>query len=59
MEHYQDLLKQAVNIIKDKQEEVGFESLFSFGANTLQAQFDLGDDEIELISFLVVKDEAR
>ncbi|WP_339259838.1 helicase-related protein [Lysinibacillus sp. FSL K6-3209] len=59
MEHYQDLLKQAVNIIKDKQEEVGFESLFSFGANTLQAQLDLGDDEIELISFLVVKDEAQ
>ncbi|WP_201262162.1 helicase-related protein [Lysinibacillus mangiferihumi] len=59
MEHYQDLLKQAVNIIKDKQEEVGFESLFSFGANTLQAQLDLGDDEIELVSFLVVKDEAQ
>ncbi|MGE7942217.1 helicase-related protein [Lysinibacillus xylanilyticus] len=59
MEHYQDLLKQAVNIIKDKQEEVGFESLFSFGANTLQAKLDLGDDEIELISFLVVKDEAQ
>ncbi|WP_416141094.1 helicase-related protein [Lysinibacillus capsici] len=59
MEHYQDLLKQAINIIKDKQEEVGFESLFSFGANTLQAQLDLGDDEIELISFLVVKDEVQ
>lgn len=59
MERYQDLLKQAINIIKDKQEEVGFESLFSFGANTLQAQLDLGDDEIELISFLVVKDEAQ
>lgn len=58
MEHYQDLLKQAINIIKDKQEEVGFESLFNFGANTLQAQLDLGDDEIELISFLVVKDEV-
>lgn len=59
MEHYQDLLKQSINIIKDKQEEVGFESLFNFGANTLQAQLDLGDDEIELISFLVVKDETQ
>lgn len=58
MEHYQELLKQSINIIKDKQEEVGFESLFSFGINTLQAQLDLGDDDIELISFLVVKDET-
>ncbi|WP_189293869.1 helicase-related protein [Bacillus sp. GBSW2] len=58
MEHYQDLLKQSIDIIKDKQEEVGFESLFNFGSNTLQGQLDLGDDEIELISFLVVKDEA-
>lgn len=59
MEIYQDLLKQSINIIKDKQEEVGIESLFSFGANTLQAELDLGDDDIELISFLVVKDEAE
>ncbi|MGE7661337.1 helicase-related protein [Peribacillus sp. NPDC097197] len=59
MEAYQELLKQSVNIIKDKQEEVGIESLFSFGANTLQAELDLGDDDIELISFLVVKDEAE
>ncbi|WP_139993850.1 helicase-related protein [Kurthia sp. Dielmo] len=58
MEHYQELLKQSINIIKDKQEEVGFESLFNFGANTLQAQLDLGEDEIELISFLVIKDEV-
>ncbi|EDW22206.1 helicase-related protein [Bacillus pumilus] len=58
MEHYQDLLKQSIDIIKDKQEEVGFESLFSFGSNTLQGQLDVGGDEIELISFLVVKDEA-
>lgn len=59
MEVYQDLLKQSINIIKDKQEEVGIESLFSFGANTLQAVLDLNDDDIELISFLVVKDEAE
>ena len=59
METYQELLKQSINIIKDKQEEVGIESLFSFGANTLQAELDLGDDDIELISFLVVKDEAE
>lgn len=59
MEIYHDLLKQSINIIKDKQEEVGIESLFSFGANTLQAELDLGDDDIELISFLVVKDEAE
>ncbi len=58
MENYQGLLKQAVNIIKDKQDEVGVESLFNFGVNTVQAQLDLGDDEIELISFLVVKDEV-
>lgn len=59
MEAYQELLKQSINIIKDKQEEVGIESLFSFGVNTLQAELDLGDDEIELISFLVVKDEIE
>lgn len=59
MEAYQELLKQSINIIKDKQEEVGMESLFSFGANTLQAELDLGDADIELISFLVVKDEAE
>ncbi|MEK4131277.1 helicase-related protein [Solibacillus sp. FSL W8-0474] len=58
MKEYQGLLKQAIDIIKDKQEEVGFESLFSFGANTIKAQLDLGDDEIELISFIVVKDET-
>ncbi|MEE1130253.1 MAG: helicase-related protein [Caryophanon sp.] len=59
METYQELLKQSINIIKDKQEEVGIESLFSFGVNTLQAELDVGDDDIELISFLVVKDEAE
>lgn len=58
MEHYQELLKQSINIIKDKQEEVGFESLFNFGANMLQTQLDLGEGEVELISFLVIKDEA-
>ena len=59
MEMYQELLKQSINIIKDKQEEVGIESLFSFGVNTLQAELDLGDDDIELISFLVVKGEIE
>lgn len=59
MQAYQELLKQAINIIKDKQEEVGLESLFSFGVKSLQAELDLGDDEIELISFLVVKGEAE
>lgn len=58
MEHYQELLKKSINIIKDKQDEVGFESLFSFGANTLQAQSDLDENEIELISFLVIKDAS-
>lgn len=57
MTAYQELLKKAINIIKDKQAEASIESLFSFGVNSLQADLDLG--EIELISFLVVKDEVE
>jgi len=58
MNHYQELLKKSINIIKDKQDEVGFESLFNFGTSILQAHSELDETEIELISFLVIKDAS-
>jgi len=58
MDHYQELLKKSINIIKDKQDEVGFESLFNFGTSILQAHSELDETEIELISFLVIKDAS-
>lgn len=59
MSTYIDLMKQAVDIIKDKQEDTAFDSFFSIGGTSIQTNMDFDFDDIELISFLVIKGESR
>lgn len=58
MSKYRELMKQAVDIIKDKHEDTAFESFFSIGGTSIQTNLDLEYDDIELISFLVIKGES-
>lgn len=51
MSTYIDLMKQAVDIIKDKQEDTAFDSFFSIGGTSIQTNMDFDFDDIELISF--------
>lgn len=57
MSMYRDLMKQAVDMIKDKQEDTAFDSFFSIGGTSIQSNMDFEFDDIELISFLVIKGE--
>ena len=58
MSMYRDLMKQAVDMIKDKQEDTAFDSFFSIGGTSIQSNMDFEFDDIELISFLVIKGES-
>ncbi|TSI07647.1 helicase-related protein [Lysinibacillus sp. BW-2-10] len=58
MSMYQDLMKQTVDIIKDKQEDSMFDSFFSIGGASIQTNMEFELDDLELISFLIIKDEA-
>lgn len=58
MTKYTDLMKQAVDIIKDKQEDTAFDSFFSIGGTSIQTNMDFEFDDIELISFLIIKGES-
>ena len=55
MQHYSELLQQAVATIVEKKEERDLESLFSFGETTALVGDISGLDDFELICFLVVK----
>lgn len=59
MSVYQDLMKQSVDIIKDKQEDSMFDSFFSIGGTSIQTNMEFELDDLELISFLVIKDETE
>lgn len=57
MSHYTDLLKQAMDIVMNIQEESFFDSFFSPGGTVSQQTLDLGSDDLELISFLIIRGE--
>lgn len=56
MERYSDLLSDAIDIIRGKKEEVGLVSLFSAGGTTMQMDLLTKLEDVELISFLIIKD---
>lgn len=58
MSEYIELMRQAVDIIKDKQEDTAFESFFSIGGTSIQTNLDFEFDDIELITFMVIKGES-
>ncbi|PEQ91757.1 helicase [Bacillus sp. AFS006103] len=58
MTKYTELMRQAVDIIKDKQEDTAFDSFFSIGGTSIQTNMDFEFDDIELISFLIIKGES-
>lgn len=58
MSRYTELMRQAVDIIKDKQEDTAFDSFFSIGGTSIQTNMDFEFDDIELISFLIIKGES-
>jgi ERCC4-related helicase len=58
MSTYTNLMKQAVDIIKDKHEDTAFDSFFSIGGTSIQTNMDFEFDDIELISFLIIKGES-
>ena len=58
MQHYSQLLQQAVATIVEKKEESYLESLFSFGETTALVGDISGLDDFELICFLVIKEGA-
>nr|WP_144925332.1 helicase-related protein [Paenibacillus bovis] len=58
MSKYTELMKQAVDIVKDKQEDTAFDSFFSIGGTSIQTNMDFEFDDIELISFLIIKGES-
>lgn len=55
MEEYSDLLREAIDIIRGKKEEVGLASLFSAGGTTMQMDLLTKLEDVELISFLIIK----
>ncbi|WP_186668805.1 helicase-related protein [Sporosarcina sp. BP05] len=57
MQQYTDLLKKSIDIVKDKQEDNAFDSFFTPGGTSMQTDLQLDFDDLELISFLVIKGE--
>lgn len=57
MSQYSELLSQAIDLIKGKKESVGLDSLFTPGGTTLQTDLLSSMDEVELISFLIIRED--
>ena len=57
MQQYTDLLKKSIDIVKDKQEDNAFDSFFTPGGTSMQIDLQLDFDDLELISFLIIKGE--
>ncbi|AQW20957.1 helicase [Lentilactobacillus curieae] len=55
MSVYSEILSKAIEAIKGKQDEVGMGSLFSPGGTNLQTELLNNLDDVELISFLIIK----
>src|SRR5699024_9047842 len=58
MHQYINFLRESIDIVKDKTESDAFDSLFSPGGTSMQTKMDLDFDELELISFLIIKGEV-
>lgn len=56
MRRYTNLLRQSIDIVKDKHETDVFDSFFTPGGTSIQSDMDLDFDELELISFLIIKE---
>lgn len=52
---YSDILSHAIEAIRGKQEEVGMSSLFSPGGTSIQTELLDKLDDVELISFLIIR----
>lgn len=55
MSEYSNILSQAISAIKGKSEEVGISSMFTPGGTSVQTELLDGLDDVELISFLIIK----
>lgn len=55
MSVYSDILSKAIEAIRGKQDEVGMGSLFTPGGTTVQTELLDGLDDVELISFLIIR----
>ena len=55
MSIYSDILSKAIEAIRGKQDEVGMGSLFAPGGTTVQTELLDGLDDVELISFLIIR----
>lgn len=52
---YSEILSKAIEAIRGKQNDVGINSLFSPGGTSIQTELLDGLDDVELISFLIIK----
>ena len=52
---YSEILSKAIEAIRGKQDEVGMDSLFSPGGTSIQTELLDDLDDIELISFLIIR----
>ena len=57
MDHYSELLGEAINSIINKKEESDIDSLFSAGGTSALENVISGLNDFELICFLVVREE--
>ena len=55
MSVYTDLLKKSLDVVRNKQEESVFDSFFTPGGTDIQQSLNLDFNDIELISFLIIK----
>ncbi len=58
MGHYQNLLARAVAAVTGKAEEKGVESLFHRGGTTMSGEAFQGVDDFEVVSYLIITDDA-
>ncbi|HFD86088.1 MAG TPA: helicase [Gammaproteobacteria bacterium] len=59
MSHYQQLLATAIDSIVGKSEEKGTQSLFTRGGTVLTPTSSRGLDDFEVVSYLILVDEAQ
>ena len=55
MSTYSEILSKAIEVIRNKHDEIGLSSLFSPGGTSIQTDLVENLDDIELISFLIIK----
>jgi hypothetical protein len=55
MSAYSEILSKAIEAIRGKQDEVGMGSLFSPGGTSVQTELLDDLDDVELISFLIIR----